>query len=172
MANHLDVVIAVKAELEARGVSLTGACGAFAITQRVAWRLRGEHYGLLVKTSGTQCAGFATDILCLPTGDCVDILADAGGENRPTWQEKPHEVDPSRYAPAFDPADRADRPPPPLPPAAPPPAPPHVLDVDLQKLLDAGDRIVDGCTQIAAAVTALSARLDKIETDGVRLRLR
>jgi hypothetical protein len=39
---HVDVVARIKAELEARNVSLVGPCGAFQIVKRVAWELRGE----------------------------------------------------------------------------------------------------------------------------------
>src|SRR5437773_305690 len=59
--SHDDVVAAVKAELEARHVDLSGPCGAFAITKRVAWRLRNDGAGLLPKSGGTNCEGYSTD---------------------------------------------------------------------------------------------------------------
>ena len=40
-----SVVAAVKADLVARGVDLSGDCGAFAITSRVAWTLRSRPTG-------------------------------------------------------------------------------------------------------------------------------
>src|SRR6185436_18169417 len=45
--DHTDVVQAVKADLVARGVNISGPCGAFQITGRVAWILRNEGWGLL-----------------------------------------------------------------------------------------------------------------------------
>ena len=95
-------VAEVKAQLQARGVDLTGPCGAFAITKRVAWGLRATGAGLLSKPSGNNCEGFAVDIIAFPTGLIVDILGDAGNANTPSWN--PGEpVEPARYRPAVDP---------------------------------------------------------------------
>jgi len=44
-----EIVAQVKAELQARGVSLADSCGGFAITRRVAWRLRASGIGLVSK---------------------------------------------------------------------------------------------------------------------------
>ena len=88
MTNHTDVVEHVKADLVARGVPLTGACGAFEITRRVAWQLalQGEAgAGLLKKPTGNNCDGFADGIIAFSSGVHFDILFDAGGENRPQW---------------------------------------------------------------------------------------
>lgn len=84
-------VAAVKAQLERDGVNLSGPCGAFAITKRVAWGLRRRGIGLVSKPSGNQCEGYSVDYLCWSNGDGVDILADAGGKNTPQWTEKPGE---------------------------------------------------------------------------------
>jgi hypothetical protein len=84
-------VAAVKAQLEAEGADLAGPCGAFRITQRVAWGLRSTGVGLLSKPSGNQCDGYSVDYLIYPTGDGVDILGDAGGRNLPQWADKPGE---------------------------------------------------------------------------------
>lgn len=126
MAGHADVVARIKSELEARGVSLVGPCGAFEIVKRVAWELRGEGAGLLAKPSGNNCQGFATDIICYPDGRVFDILVSGGGEedanknpipgtgNGPVWNPagngflNPDERD--RFRPAIDPGD--------VPPAA------------------------------------------------------
>jgi hypothetical protein len=114
---HVDVVARIKAELEARGVSLVGPCGAFAITRRVAWALRAEGAGLLSKPAGNNCEGFATDIICYPDGRIFDILINGGGDeapdgsgpiagtgNLPAWQTIAP-VEASRYRPAVDPGD-------------------------------------------------------------------
>ena len=95
-------VAAVKAQLQARGVDLTGPCGAFAITKRVAWGLRATGAGLLSKPSGNNCDGFAVDIVAFPTGMIVDILGDAGNGNTPLWNTG-EPVDAARYRPAVDP---------------------------------------------------------------------
>jgi hypothetical protein len=97
--DHTDVVARIKSALEAKGVSLTGPDGAFEITGRVAWELRGEGAGLLDKPGGNQSHGFATDIICYPDGQLWDILGDGGGANNPQWNES-DKVDPSRYRPA------------------------------------------------------------------------
>ena len=95
-------VAEVKARLQARGVDLTGPCGAFAITKRVAWGLRATGAGLLSKPSGNNCDGFAVDIVAFPTGMIVDILGDAGNGNTPLWNTG-EPVDAARYRPAVDP---------------------------------------------------------------------
>jgi hypothetical protein len=97
-------VAAVKAQLQARGVDLTGACGAFAITKRVAWGLRATGAGLLSKPAGNNCDGFAVDIVAFPTGLIVDILGDAGNGNTPSWNTG-EPVEATRYRPAIDPGD-------------------------------------------------------------------
>jgi hypothetical protein len=95
-------VAAVKAQLQSQGVDLTGPCGAFAITKRVAWGLRATGAGLLSKPGGNNCEGFAVDIICFPSGAIVDILGDAGGSNTPGWNEG-EQIDPSRFRPAVNP---------------------------------------------------------------------
>ena len=98
-------VQAVKAQLEAQGVNLVGPCGAFAITKRVAWGLRGAGIGLLDKSGGNQCDGYSVDGLVLAGGggDLVDILSDAGNTNTPSWYVREQEVDPSRWRPPVQP---------------------------------------------------------------------
>jgi hypothetical protein len=82
----------VKAELVARGVDLSGPCGAFEITGRVAYALRGEGWGLVVKSSaqnGCSVPGherYAVDAVMKPDGTTIDLLVNAETENRPAWQ--------------------------------------------------------------------------------------
>lgn len=93
------VVVAVKGELQAKGVNLQGSCGAFAITNEVATRVGMK---LLHKGGGnravplpdgsclsgdqTSSEGYATDyLILLPSGVGVDILGDGGGANIPQW---------------------------------------------------------------------------------------
>lgn len=117
------LVEAVKAHLEAIGTNLSGPCGAFAITQRVAWELRSTGAGLLSKPAGNNCDGYATDIICYPNGQLIDILTDGGGANGPSWNTS-DVVDPARYRPAFDPGDGVLTAPPPSDPPPVPPSPP------------------------------------------------
>jgi hypothetical protein len=101
--NNLDVVQAVKAQLEAQGVNLSGACGAFAITNEVARRVG---FGLLRKAGGNRAIpqdgggcldgdhgsgpGYATDYIIDPqTFFGYDILGDGGGANNPQWPDEP-----------------------------------------------------------------------------------
>ena len=124
----IDTVTQVKQELVNQGVDLSGPCGAFKITKRVAWALRGENAGLFIKTSGNNCDGYATDIIAYPTGVIFDILGDGGGMNIPQWPSTGEQNDPARYHPAIDPGDAPT--PPPVPPT-PTPEPP----VDLEPIL-------------------------------------
>jgi hypothetical protein len=124
------LVQAVKQQLEGQGKDLSGPCGAFAITARVAWLLRATAAGLLDKPAGNNCQNYATDIIAYPDGRIRDILGDAGGANTPQWGDDSETVDPSRYRPAFDPGDMAPLPEPspaPTPTPPPPPADDRVL---------------------------------------------
>lgn len=107
MQDHSELVRRVKADLERRHVNLSGACGAFEITKRVAWALKGEGFGLLAKPGGNQCQGYATDIVSEQgTGVNVDILGDGGGANTPGWGPYPPDPDViGRWRPAVDPGD-------------------------------------------------------------------
>jgi hypothetical protein len=150
-ANHLDVVRAVKAELEAAGVNLSGACGAFRILNRVARRLQPE-FGLLRKAGGnravpqldgsclsgdeTSDAGYATDYLIERTTFFgYDILGDGGGANTPQWPDEPEtdlEMVRRNRANFAEPLAWGEAPsPPPSPPSAPPPPPPPPLDLTI-----------------------------------------
>jgi hypothetical protein len=166
MSNHLDIVQQVKAELEAKGVSLSGPCGAFAITKRVAWRLRAEGAGLLDKPGGNNCEGFATDIVCYPSGQIVDVLSDGGGINGPTWQEKGTE-DASRYRPAVDPGDDV---------VVPPPPPPLDLSEIVARLatieaeLAEVDKVLEALRDKPASVIAFPNYSGRIAGFGVTLR--
>lgn len=95
-------VAAVKAALEAAGINLIGPCGAFAITKRVAWGLRGAGAGLLSKPNGNNCDGFATDIVAFPDR-AYDILSDGGATNGPTWNETGVDDLASRWRPPVQP---------------------------------------------------------------------
>lgn len=109
IANHTDVVRSVKTQVVAAGISILGACGAFEITKRVAWALRGEGAGLLAKPDGNNCQGYAVDIVCYPDGRIFDMLGSSGETNDPAWNEDPP-IDPSRYRAAFDPSTPTPQP--------------------------------------------------------------
>jgi hypothetical protein len=132
--DHTATVAQVKAHLQAGGVNLSGPCGAFEITKRVAWQLRGENAGLLSKPDGNNCESYAVDIIAYPSGVIVDMIISAGDDNGPTWNILPELVDPSRWRPAFDPGDDPgppDDPPDPDCPPCPecPPCPPSTVDL-------------------------------------------
>lgn len=86
--NHYATVVAAKAELVARGISITGACGAFEIVKKVVQLLAPSEpqVGLLAKsTVGLTCLGYAVDTLCYNDGISFTILADPGGTNTEQW---------------------------------------------------------------------------------------
>jgi hypothetical protein len=157
---HADTVSSVKAALVMRGVSLSDSCGAFEITKRVAWQLRGEGAGILNKTSGNNCQGYSVDIIVYPGGAAFDILGDAGGANNPSWN--PVGVNASDYRPAFDPGDvtGSNPGPTPGPVVIVPPAPP----VDLSQVYNKLDSLYAQAERIFAAqeveVQARNAQLD------------
>ena len=82
---------------------------AFEVTKRVAWALRGEGAGLLIKTSGENIVSwkgyvFAAGRICYPDGHIFKVISDvgSGGANGPSWQDNGF-VDRSLYVPALDP---------------------------------------------------------------------
>src|SRR5262249_27825096 len=84
--------------------------GDMEVVKRVAWLLRGEQAGLLIKTSGDniinwQGYSFSASRICYPDGHIYKIISDAGpgGANTPTLFDNDF-VDPTMYVPAIDPS--------------------------------------------------------------------
>jgi hypothetical protein len=86
---------------------------AFNVTKRVAWALRGEGAGLLIKTGGEHIAAwqgnlFSASRIVYPDGHLYKVISDAGpggAIGAASWQDEG--VDPglrSRYFPAMDPS--------------------------------------------------------------------
>ena len=82
---------------------------AFDVTKRVAWLLRGEGGGLLIKDAGEniifwQGYWFSLSRICFPDGHLIKVLTDAGegGTNGPAYNDDGF-VDPRRWVPAIDP---------------------------------------------------------------------
>jgi hypothetical protein len=81
--------------------------GAFEVTKRVAWLLRGSGAGLLIKNGGENIVSwkgysFAAARICYPDGHIYKVLSDVPGTNGPSWQDNDF-VDRSLYVPAIDP---------------------------------------------------------------------
>jgi hypothetical protein len=88
----------------------TDHVSAFEVTKRVAWALRGEGAGLLIKNGGENIAAwrgylFSSSRIVYPNGRLVKVIFDAGpgGANGPSWQDAGDYVDPGLYVPAMDP---------------------------------------------------------------------
>lgn len=79
------------------------------VVKRVAWLLRGEHAGLLIKGGETvvlwQGYSLSASRVCYPDGHIFKILSDAGpgGTSGPEWSDNGF-VAPSLYVPAIDPS--------------------------------------------------------------------
>jgi hypothetical protein len=83
---------------------------AFEVTKRVAWALRGEGAGLLIKNGGDNITAwqgylFSSSRIAYPDGRLVKVISDAGpgGANGASWQDNGDYVDPGLYVPAMDP---------------------------------------------------------------------
>ncbi len=94
------------------GFKPTNEVEAFEVTKRVAWALRGEGAGLLIKNGGEnivswQGYSFSASRICYPDGHIYKVISDAGpgGANGPSWQDNDF-VDRSLYVPAIDPSRR------------------------------------------------------------------
>ena len=161
----VELIASIKADLVARGVSLTGPCGAFEITKRVAWALRGEGIGLVAKNAaqnGCNANGerYAIDALMLRDGQTWDILINGGGDedanrqpipgtgNGPAWQVTGAALRESWRAPF-----QVDIP---APPAAPPPV---VPDPPKPPAPDGGGLTQNDVERILAAQAADTERI-------------
>jgi len=167
MTDHGDLVATIKAQLDAQHVDLSGPCGAFAITKRVAWALRSEGAGLLDKPGGNQCDGYATDIVMYPDGRLVDILGDGGGANTPGWTVTGEIRPTSQYRPAIDPGDVVDPPAPPDNPPKPPESPDALLTIllNLDRKLDEQGMKLDALgNQIDALKEQSDANTEQIQS--------
>ncbi len=86
---------------------------AFEITKRVAWLLRNQGFGLLIKNGGEniiewQGYSFSISRIVRTNGALIKILSDAGtgGSNGATWDDSldyPGAVSPSLYVPSINP---------------------------------------------------------------------
>jgi len=86
---------------------------AFEITKRVAWLLRNQGFGLLIKNGGEniitwQGYSFSISRIVRSNGALIKVLSDAGtgGTNGATWddsQDYPGAVSPSLYVPSINP---------------------------------------------------------------------
>jgi hypothetical protein len=85
-AEGAAMVAFVIADLQARGISILGDCGAFEITKRVAWNFRHRGAGLERKTAGRRCEDASIDIILWTGGRSIDILIGGGEVNGPAWQ--------------------------------------------------------------------------------------
>lgn len=91
-------------------VNPTDSVSDMEVTKRVAWLLRGDGAGLLIKTSGENVVlwagySFSAARICYPDGHIYKILGDAGpgGANSPGFSDNGF-VDPTLYVPAIDPS--------------------------------------------------------------------
>ena len=159
--SHADVVAAVKAELQGRGVELAGPCGAFQITERVAWRLRADGAGLLSKPSGNNCNGFAVDIVAYRDGHIVDMLSDAGSSNGPTWQDAGM-VDAALWRAVLNPDPGSV-----VPPAGTTPGNGHLPSTDLQFIEQRLTGIEANLVELQRRVRDLQVQ-ETTDTDAIR----
>jgi hypothetical protein len=84
---------------------------AFQVTKRVAWALRGEGAGLLIKNGGENIVAwrgylFSASRIVYPDGRLVKVVYDVGpgGANGPSWQDSGDYVDRSLYVSPMDPS--------------------------------------------------------------------
>jgi hypothetical protein len=91
-------------------INPTDPASVFEVTKRVAWGLRAEGAGLLIKSDGEnviswQGYDFSAGRICFPDGSVMKVITDVGvgGQDAASWTDNGF-VDPSRYVPAIDPA--------------------------------------------------------------------
>jgi len=91
-------------------VNPTDPASVFEVTKRVAWGLRAEGAGLLIKSDGENVVSwqgydFSAGRICFPDGSVIKVITDVGvgGQDAASWTDNGF-VDPSRYVAAIDPA--------------------------------------------------------------------
>jgi len=101
--NQEALVQRVKDYLIAQNINISGMCGAFEITRRVAWAAGA---GLLTTNHSGNCNGYAAGNIAYPDDSEVDILQDEGGANNPIWNPGLDNPEPAvHYEPAPNPGD-------------------------------------------------------------------
>jgi hypothetical protein len=92
-------------------INPTDAASDFEVTKRVAWALRGEGAGLLIKNDGANVVSwkgynFSAGRICFPDGSVVKVVQGVGdGEvNGASWTSNGF-VSPSLYLAAINPED-------------------------------------------------------------------
>jgi hypothetical protein len=181
--NHQDIV----AREHARQAPDKTVDGALAFTVRVLAALpRAEGAGLLRKPAGENIAAFhgvlvSAGRVCYADGKIYKILTDIPATMAPVWNDD-GVVEVTRY---FDVAAFLDPQPPPAPELQPTPRPtpaPGTSDDpigdELDKLLDAGARIVEALgdvrnvvIELGSKVDALNANADHFRKNGVAVHL-
>lgn len=146
--DHTQTVRETIDRLKAQGADLSGACGAFKITNAVALELRDQGFRLLNKNGGWRAIpqpnggcldgdhasgpGYATDYLISINEGFVgyDLLGDGGGQNNPQWGGPENDIETVKrnISNAREPVGVAPAPQPtPAPTPTPTPAPPVVV---------------------------------------------
>jgi len=104
IADHYQLVVCVHSHINPHN-----EFEAFEVTKRVAWALRGESAGLLIKNSGENIVSwkgrsFSAGRICYPDGHIMKVISDVGpgGANSPIWLDNGY-VDPGLYVAAIDP---------------------------------------------------------------------
>jgi hypothetical protein len=159
---RLEVVQRIREQIQPRDEH-----GAFEVVKRVAWELRGEGAGLLLKPAGENIVNwrgqtFSAGRLCYPGGLVIKIITDVGpgGQNGAGWHQE-DVVDAARYVPAMDPAGEAPTPPPSEP--APIPSPSVPQPADFKRVLEELATVVAELKAARSDVGDLRARLERIE---------
>ncbi len=178
------IVSRIKAALVSKGVDLSGACGAFQITERVAWELHNEGFKFLKKSGGnravpqpdgscldgdhTGAPGYATDYLIAMNegGVGYDLLGDGGGANNPQWAgpESDSEMvsrNLKNFGEPFNPGDGTSGGSTSTP--ATPPAPMPTVDVDAIKASISA--LMLQVSDLRAQLAAMAAELDKADQE-------
>lgn len=179
MADRTDLVRQVK---DALPFDSNDPASIFSVTRRVAWALRGEGCGLLIKTAGENIVTyhgepFSVSRVCYPDGQLWKILADVGpnGANRPQWADD-GTVPIDRYRPAIEPEEFQAHVPAPSPdaPDAPDAAPPGASadGKDLGELADIGMGLLTVGGELLAAINRVLAKVEELQRDGIGVRLR
>jgi len=158
--------------LASRGDVETMRQTSYQFTVKAAQRLRREGWAMLkAPAGGNQINGVRIDkLINRQTLQIVDIIVNAddpdGPPRRPDWQD----VGRGNFSDVVEPPLAAE--PEPGPVATPKPTEPPAVDIELDALIASAARIVESMDHVTAAVGALEQKIEQLQRDGVRLRLR
>lgn len=171
VSDRTDVVVKWKEAVERAGIPVTGSlAGAFEVTKRVAWELRNDGIGLLIKLRGENIVEWRDDLYSAgrvaygKNGRTypIKIFTDVPATNGPKWDVGTEPVpDDQFWGPALEPEPLGTAPEDPEDPDSPPPPFP---DPNILALVDSVKALASTLDAMAQEVADIFDKFEALET--------